>query len=47
MKICMKIKRENPDMEHWKAHELATEKFDYPKEALEYYGNLEKHKKDK
>lgn len=43
----MKIKRENPDMEHWKAHELATEKFDYPKEALEYYGNLEKHKKDK
>jgi hypothetical protein len=43
----MKIKRENPSMEHWKAHELATEKFDYPKEALEYYGNLEKHKKDK
>ena len=43
----MKIKRENPDMEHWKAHELATEKYDYPKEALEYYGNLEKHKKDK
>lgn len=43
----MKIKRENPDMEHWKAHELATEKYDYPKEVLEYYGNLEKHKKDK
>nr|DAG70458.1 MAG TPA: minor capsid protein [Caudoviricetes sp.] len=43
----MKIKRENPSMEHWKAHELATEKYDYPKEALEYYGNLEKHKKDK
>lgn len=43
----MKIKRENPSMEHRKAHELATEKFDYPKEALEYYGNLEKHKKDK
>lgn len=43
----MKIKRENPSMEHRKAHELATEKYDYPKEALEYYGNLEKHKKDK
>lgn len=43
----MKIKRENPDMEHWKAHELATEKYDYSKEVLEYYGNLEKHKKDK
>ena len=43
----MKIKRENPSMEHRKAHELATEKIDYPKEALEYYGNLEKHKKDK
>lgn len=43
----MKIKRENPSMEHRKAHELATEKFDYQKEALEYYGNLEKHKKDK
>ena len=43
----MKIKRENPDMEHGKAHELANEKFDYPKEALEYYGYLEKHKKDK
>ena len=43
----MKIKRENPDIEHWKAHELATEKYDYPKEALEYYGNLKKHKKDK
>lgn len=43
----MKIKRENPNIEHWKAHELATEKYDYPKEALEYYGNLKKHKKDK
>lgn len=40
----MKIKKENPSMEHWKAHELASEKYDYPKEAMEYYGNLEKHK---
>ena len=43
----MKIKKENPNMEHWKAHEIASEKYDYPKEAMEYYGNLEKHKKDK
>ena len=43
----MKIRRENPSIERRKAHELATEKIDYPKEALEYYGNLEKHKKDK
>lgn len=34
----MKIKRENPDMEHWKAHQMASEKYDYPKEAIEYYG---------
>lgn len=43
----MKIKKENPNMEHWKAHELASEKYDYPKEAMEYYGNLEKHKENK
>lgn len=43
----MKIKKENPDMEHWKAHELAAEKYNYPKEVMEYYGNLEKHKKVK
>ena len=43
----MKIKKENPDMEHWKAHQIASEKYDYPKEAMEYYGDLEKHKKDK
>lgn len=23
----MKIKRENPDMEHWKAHQIASEKY--------------------
>lgn len=43
----MKIKKEKPDMEHWKAHQIASEKYDYPKEAMEYYGNLKKHKKDK
>jgi hypothetical protein len=41
----MKIKQENPDIDHVKAHELASEKYNYPKEALEYYGNLKKHKK--
>lgn len=41
----MKIKQENPGIDHVKAHELATEKYNYPKEALEYYGNLKKHKK--
>lgn len=41
----MKIKQENPDIDHVKAHKLASEKYNYPKEALEYYGNLKKHKK--
>lgn len=40
----MKIKQENPGIDHVKAHELASEKYNYPKEALEYYGNLKKHK---
>ena len=43
----MQIKRENPEIEHWKAHELAAQKYNYPKEADEYYGNLEKYNKDK
>lgn len=43
----MKIKRENPTMEHWKAHEMAAEVYNYPKEADEYYGNLEKHNKNR
>jgi hypothetical protein len=41
----MKIKQENPGIDHVKAHELASEKYNYPKETLEYYGNLKKHKK--
>ncbi len=43
----MKIKEENPGINHEKAHEMATEKYNYPKEVLEYYGSLEKHKKNK
>ena len=30
----MKIKQENPGIDHVKAHELASEKYNYPKEAL-------------
>lgn len=40
----MEIKKGNPGIGHRKAHELAAEKYDYPKEVLEYYGSLEKHK---
>lgn len=42
----MKIKQENPSIDHVKEHELASEKYNYPKEALEYYGNLKKHKEN-
>lgn len=42
----MQIKAENHGIDHAKAHELASEKYNYPKEAEEYYGNLKKHKKD-
>lgn len=42
----MKIKQENPSIDHVKAHELASKKYNYPKEALEYYGNLKKHKEN-
>ena len=41
----MRIKKDNPSITHYEAHEMATEKYDYRKEAAEYYGNLEKHKK--
>lgn len=42
----MEIKKNNPEISHMKAHEMATEKYDYRKEAELYYGSLEKHKKD-
>ena len=42
----MKIKEENPGIDHIKAHEIATKKYDYQKEAQEYYDSLEKHKKN-
>lgn len=43
----MQLKQENPELEHWKAHEIACQKYDYQKEVEEYYGNLEKHSKNK
>ena len=43
----MKIKQENPGIDHVKAHELASGKYNYPKEALEYYGNLKKYKENR
>ena len=43
----MKIKAENPGIEHWKAHEIATHKHNYQKEVDEYYGHLKEHKKNR
>ena len=42
----MQIKKENPTLEHWKAHELASMKYNYQKAADKYYGNLKKHQKN-
>jgi len=42
----MKIKEENPAIDHLEAHRRASEKYDYPKEVAEYYGNLKKYKKN-
>ena len=44
--LKMQIKKEDPEMEHWKAHELAAKVFNYPREADEYYGSIEKHNKN-
>lgn len=43
----MKIKEENRDITHRKAHEIASEKYNYSEEALEYYSNFKKYKKEK
>lgn len=43
----MKIKQENPEIDHQTAHELATKKYNYRKEVEEYYGNLKKRQKNK
>jgi len=41
----MQIKKEHPEMKHYQAHVLATQKYNYPKEADEYYASLKKHRK--
>lgn len=38
----MRIKRENPNMSHAEAHTLASQKYNYDKEAGSYYDNLNK-----
>ena len=43
----MKIKKENPNISHDKAHEIAQSVYNYNKEVREYYGNLNKPKKNK
>ncbi len=42
----MRLKERNPGISHDKAHELASQKYNYQKEADEYYGSLEKYKKE-
>ncbi len=43
----MRIKKENPLIDHVKAHEMATKKYNYQKGVDEYYGNLKGNKKRK
>jgi len=43
----MEIKRKNKGISHEKAHEMATKKYNYPKESDEYYGSLAKHKEER
>ena len=43
----MEIKKNNPTIEHDKAHALATEKYNYQKQVDDYYGNLKKNRKNK
>lgn len=42
----MEIKKKNPRISHQRTHELASQKYNYSKEASEYYGNLKKHKEN-
>lgn len=43
-KLEMEIKRENPGISHDEAHTRAAMVYNYGKEAVAYYGSLEKHK---
>lgn len=42
----MSLKQSNPNIAHGEAHLLASRKFDYDREAKEYYANLKKYKKE-
>ena len=42
----MELKKNNPEMSHEEAHMLATEKYDYRKEAADYYDSIKKHSED-
>lgn len=39
----MEIKEKFPEIDHQTAHEMATQKYNYPMEVEKYYGNLKKH----
>lgn len=41
----MEIKRKDPTLPHWKAHEMATQIYDYQKESDAYYGSLTSNQK--
>ena len=42
----MQIKKDNPNISHVEAHTLATKKYNYQEEVDEFYGNLNKDKKE-
>ena len=41
----MELKKNNPGMSHEEAHVRASKKYDYRKEAADYYDSLKKHSK--
>lgn len=43
----MKIKRENPGIDHTKAHEIASAEYNYSKASEAYYDSLTKRKKNR
>ena len=42
----MDIKKKVPQLNHYEAHVLASQKYNYQKEVDEYYGNLKKNKEN-
>lgn len=41
----MKIKRENPNISHYEAHDLATKQYNYREASEKFYDNIRKRKK--